>query len=84
MNEQIITATIGSDKTISFSLIEPFYFTFFQNFFSLGPLLVLQCNLPRIFSLGICLRGMKVYSQNSTTLPRQSPPVNKKLEHLTQ
>jgi hypothetical protein len=50
MDKQILTATVRSDKTISLSLTEPFYFTFFQNFFSLGPLLVLQCNLPRIFS----------------------------------
>jgi hypothetical protein len=50
MDKQIVTATIRSDKTISFSLIKPFYLTFFQNFFSLGPFLVLQYNLPRIFS----------------------------------
>jgi len=57
MDKQIITATVRSDKTISFSLTEPFYFTFFQNFFSLGPLLVLQCNLPRIFSQEYAFEG---------------------------
>ena len=79
MDKQILTATIGSDKTISFSLIEPFYCTFFQNFFSLGPKPVLQCKFPHIFSLGIRFRGTKVYSQNGPTLLRQPPSVNKKL-----
>jgi hypothetical protein len=57
MDKQILTATVRSDKTISLSLTEPFYFTFFQNFFSLGPLLVLQCNLPRIFSQEYAFEG---------------------------
>jgi len=57
MDKQIVTATVRSDKTISFSLTEPFYFTFFQNIFSLDPLVVLQCNLPRIFSQEYTLEG---------------------------
>jgi len=57
MDKQILTATVRSDKTISFSLTEPFYFTFFQNFFSLGPLLARQHNFPRIFSQEYAFEG---------------------------
>jgi hypothetical protein len=63
MDKQIITATVRSDKTISLSLTEPFYFTFFQNFFSLGPLPVLQHNLPRIFSQEYAFEGQKYIPQ---------------------
>ena len=57
MDKQILTATVRSDKTISLSLTEPFYFTFFQNFFSLGPLLARQHNFPRIFSQEYAFEG---------------------------
>jgi hypothetical protein len=57
MDKQILTATVRSDKTISLSLTEPFYFTFFQNFFSLGPLLARQYDLPRIFSQEYAFEG---------------------------
>jgi hypothetical protein len=62
MDKQILTAVVRCDKTISLSLTEPFYFTFCQSFFSLGPLSVLQYNFPRIFLTGICFRGIKAYS----------------------
>lgn len=38
MDKQILTAVVGSDKTVPFPLAEPFYLAFTQFLFSLGHL----------------------------------------------
>jgi hypothetical protein len=80
MNKQIISAAVRGDKTISFSLIEPFYCAFFQNFISLGHKPALQCNFPHIFFIRNMLpRDESILLCNGGNIPGQPPFVNKKL-----